>query len=1262
MNQHIPHRHVIAGGLLFACACAPSLPATAPEAPKTSFARLHARAFEAEAIDPVSADGYFDLLDGAIAAPASPDALAAAIAAVDALVTADSSGFDDLGAHAMAFRSRDLAPVVVDRLRRAWAAASASAPVRGRIASALYQLALFTGDRRAASVWGQRRGCARSAALIGPLAFPPLQALDAPSPIQHAAPLASSYAGIAPFSSRVVPIAIETDRCQLDTNVATHLQGLRALVVDVTVPKAETIHLALTSTSAAVVDAGGLTVIRRGFEAGGRAVTKLGRVDVADAGVLRVVVRVANKADGGMIELDVLDERGEPLVTRAPAAGDAATVTAVNPRPIEIAPSSPDARALAASALMSLGEHRAAEHLLETRDLGKKISASEELLYARAVEGADDLPDTKQIERVRSAIDRALTALPSSWEARVGHARATERRKGAGEGVTDALRELGAAPRAEGAPPLPADALSPAKNRMIAAYAATLAHRAQILDVMAGAYDELARQAPGSSLLALVDARIHGRTGMDWVKAACLGGGDRSDTRCLEAHSARRDYGAAFAELERLRVLRGGPTNLRDWEMSLRVMSGDLDGALKVYDAMAPAERRMLDVLGFAVGRGALQDARTRLDRDLVTARDAPFSILSLRKAIAVAGGAGGVDPIPELEAEGARLVEVDKKSAFLPGAGTAVLRHVERYTIEPSGLVHFLTYDLRRVSGTTDVAMGAYSYGPAIEGRTSSRVLRKRIHKPDGRVLSPDAAANAQQASDLSQLEKGDYVEMIAEGVALPGDGGQIVIDTPDLMPERTSVRSAEIVIARPADLALSRWSHPLLGRPEETVQGAIKTSIWRLTDKAPRRIEDGVPKMERAVAVSLGTQTWATITRAMQENVRSLEDSDPYVVRWANEAAGDDKKIGRALVDRVVGAAGKRIKVGGGGELSDVAALYSGGSQRMTARTTLELRQGSRTWVIYRALRALGVSAEIAVAETEPFSAAHEFPPHAGRFRHPLVVAHLDKGEGGDVWIDADVEGPPLPPGRISPELRGRSALLSGGSIVTVEGSGVEQGDEVDVRLVLDAKGDAKGTFTVLLHGLVAQGLAEAFETVVGTERRDLLRQVVLGWVPRADVEEVQLSSSEGSWEVALRATIAIHGYGRPEGKDGKTWVLAGLEPVHGGFPKPIAGTLGGIYASRGARQNALSIEAPLQYHLRRRVELPSGATVARAPDKVEVVDARVKAKRTITVNGGLIEEDFALSLPTGTIAAGAYQAFVEHVQAVDNGFLAGTRVKIK
>ena len=145
---------------------------------------------------------------------------------------------------------------------------------------------------------------------------------------------------------------------------------------------------------------------------------------------------------------------------------------------------------------------------------------------------------------------------------------------------------------------------------------------------------------------------------------------------------------------------------------------------------------------------------------------------------------------------------------------------------------------------------------------------------------------------------------------------------------------REATIEVRRPASLRLALWSHPLLGAAEQRAEGASAVSVWRIKDQPPRRMEDGVPRVEMGVGVSLGTQTWDHVAAALDENVRALEDRDPYMTRWAREAAGADRTPSPALVERVVAAAGKAVKVAGGAELSDMAALLGGGPQRTTAR----------------------------------------------------------------------------------------------------------------------------------------------------------------------------------------------------------------------------------------------------------------------------------------------------------------------------------------
>ncbi len=449
------------------------------------------------------------------------------------------------------------------------------------------------------------------------------------------------------------------------------------------------------------------------------------------------------------------------------------------------------------------------------------------------------------------------------------------------------------------------------------------------------------------------------------------------------------------------------------------------------------------------------QDARGVLLRAASASRDSPGAIGPLLRA-------AGDDPTAPFDGETQRIVAEDRAQPILPSAATAVLAHKERYEVSADGLLHWQLFDVRRVNGTTDVEENAQAAAPELWGRAATRALRRRIFKKDGRILEPDRAPRASQAhADLSQLEQGDVVEAIYDGWSIPGDTGDIGIDTPDLLPGRTAVHDATVELRMPATLRGALWSHPLLGKPAVRTEGNERVLVWHVVDRPARRVEDGVPKMDRNVSVSFSTAQWKDVGRALRETLATLDDHDPETSAWALQAGlgRDQGKPKRATVDAIVVAAGKALHEADSGTLSDY-----GGSiapvQTQTARTSLASHDGSRSWLVLRALRELLVPCDLVVAENDPYSADPSFPPHFGRFVHPLVVAHLPAGTdsaGGDVWIDADVAGPPLPAGRISPELRGRLALRTDGAIVPmpVVGSGESERNEVDVRLALDETG---------------------------------------------------------------------------------------------------------------------------------------------------------------------------------------------------------------
>ncbi|MEO8874367.1 MAG: hypothetical protein ABI461_02170, partial [Polyangiaceae bacterium] len=930
-----------------------------------------------------------------------------------------------------------------------------------------------------------------------------------------------------------------------------------------------------------------------------------------------------------------------------------------------IAPAPKDDNQRVAIALASLarGDASTAERTLEAAANAPNASPAVLLTYARAVNAARDLSPVHRADRARGAYERVLEAWPSSWEAVLAHGVLAGVKRGQSDALIETLRDVdehrGKAngPNGSGA-------------ALIDAFEAATSGRERLYGRAAEDFAKAKKVLAGSAILRDAEDDAFSRSDDDAAAFTCSNAppNDRSGLGCYSALHAKGDLVPASRELERLRALYGASDLYASLALRDATTRGDRAAARDAFTALFPGERSLSAIASFAADpKGTPRTPQQIHDAILAaapTARDAPNALAPILSAL-------GDDPAKEFDAIALEVARADREHPLVQGAATAMLKHVERYEVSEHGLVHFTMLDVRRVNGTSDVDENAQADPPDLDGRTSFRILRKRIFKKDGRILEPDSAPNASQShADLSQLEQGDAVEAVYEGWGIPGETGDIGIDTPDLLPDRTAVASASIDIRLPASLSLHMWQHPLLGKPVETRDGAMRVLHWELSNHAVRHVEDGTPKMDRSVGVSLSTTNWSTVALALRETQASLVDHDPEVAAWAHEAVkgkpGEEAKSPTDIVEAVVRAAGAAVNEASPAVLSDIGAGGARGPQTMTARTILTDHEGSRTWLIVRALRELGVKVDIAVAENEPFSADPAFPPHFGRFLHPLAIAHVPdaKGKLSDIWIDADVQGPPLPAGHLSPELRGRALIHDNGTIDQVPNLADDEKDEIDIRLVLDETGSAKGDVTALLRGRAAQSIAEALTRVVGFERERALRNVVLGWVPFANVNEVALSSTEGSWQIALRASITVSSYAQVEATSTtqKTWILPGIDPVHYVFPRPFVTTLSSTYASERNRESALAVSRAIQYHAHRRIELPPGAKVSRLPGPFDIKGSSLNATRAIAVSGSAIEDDFSLSVGTGTIAPKDYSAFVDSLRRTDDAFLSSTRVTPK
>jgi hypothetical protein len=104
---------------------------------------------------------------------------------------------------------------------------------------------------------------------------------------------------------------------------------------------------------------------------------------------------------------------------------------------------------------------------------------------------------------------------------------------------------------------------------------------------------------------------------------------------------------------------------------------------------------------------------------------------------------------------------------------------------------------------------------------------------------------------------------------------------------------------------------------------------------------------------------------------------------------------------------------------------------------------------------------------------------------------------------------------------------------------------------------------------------------------------------------------------------------------------------------------GTLGSTFASQGARESALAINNAFQYHVHRRLELDPALKPMGPLPAVDQRDESVEAFRRGKLENGVLEEDFALSLATGTLDTETYGKFAEKAHRIDDGFQAATRV---
>jgi len=1183
------------------------------------------KAVEIEATRPANEalDAWIGVLAEAREVTGTALAREAALAAIDALAGRSVLGLESFGAEV------GLAQRVVDGRDKVAAALDATleAPagrdpmVRLYAADARQRMASAKGDGEALKRARAASGCATEATVIGPFPGGVLTQLVDPGPADQGA-IAASYPPVAPLALGPKTVKSFGRGCAIDITGVAKAAGLRYAIVDLEVPSAQTIRVGIDSVLPARVLVGGREVAAVPYGEVVRRVTRFGSVEVKAPGKVRVVVKIGAYANDS-VAIVALGEDGTPIKASAPGVSPApaSSIGKVAPEPRTALPDSVEGRVTWALGAMAGGDMRLAEGAIAdvARPTAAKPSPAAALVYSRALTAARDIPTHRRLERQRAAIEAVLAAWPTSWEAIIAHAEivSLQRRGGAGE----------------------VEAIADARTRRDAGKDVDPLVDAYLAIIGDGIYgvreDSLTRAKPRLAKTWIgwkLDRATAKETDDVAVKLDCdparfdLGRFD-----CAGSRYNVGDHKGVLAEVARLRALEDEPKLAVEWEIASTIKLSGVAAAKTLYDAADTTDRSIRTAMAVAPPGNAGIDW---LRRELRTLDGDPRSLLDAVNVRRATGDAS-VPPPPAVAwaSKTTSLIAEDRKKPARPDAGTFILGRDERYDVYPDGFVHAVLWDVRRLAGTQDVEANATAGVAGTSGGLGwmSRTIH-RIHKADGTIVEPDRIAAAQAGAELSQIEPGDYVELVSEGWFAARADGTFDLDTADLLPARTAVGNAQITVTMPSSLPIDVWSHSELGKPNVTDSAGTKTLVFKLADHDVRRSEKGQAVLDREVAVRLATWSWPRLGREARESTLADEERIPEVSAWIAQAVGKDRAPTVDLLVRLSKASKKAIpRVG----LLPLGLFGISTVQTYNARTVLLDAQGSRVALVHRVLNELGVKNEIVWSETAPYSADPKMVARPWRFTsppHALLIAYASPKPGEPAqpyWLDLDVDGTPPPPGRTSPELRGRFAINTKGDIIAVPANANEEPDLATIDLTVDETGAAKGTLALLLRGRDAQDVSAVLEELAGEERDDTLRSYVQAWMPQADVTEVKASAE--TWQITLSAKIEVPALLVP---DGTRFAIAGTPPLHGGGR---AATLGATYASQAKRTTALTIRDAIQYGIHRVIRLPKNTAITTPLPAVDVKEAgtNMVGKRTVKVDGTTLIEDFSFSLPTGVVA---------------------------
>jgi len=505
--------------------------------------------------------------------------------------------------------------------------------------------------------------------------------------------------------------------------------------------------------------------------------------------------------------------------------------------------------------------------------------------------------------------------------------------------------------------------------------------------------------------------------------------------------------------------------------------------------------------------------------------------------------------------------------------------------------------------------------------------VLKLRTLKADGNILEPEAIEHKNTIS-MPSVEPGDMVEVEylnsqpPRGLLRPGFSSPPFFFQIPFKPNSWS--TLKVIVPKNTQLQVDAQGMQTL---PPKLQGDSLVFSHEEKNLPAFEVNVNAPpsQMEWLPFVSVGTHPgYEDFITAAADNGIEAGQASFEVQQFARDTAAG--KQGIAAVEAVYNAVH--------------AQIVDGGNMQVSAAATVGNDRGSRFWLLYSALKSLGVDVRV-VAALSLFSNPKNmlFPPPNNLGYWCLRVKLKNYPP---LWLDASSRF--LPFASLPEYTDGQTAYVLPEPGKPLELVRLPPSSpslrSATFNLQLDEQGNLSGEGEEIYSGFMAAKLTENFAKLPVEQQQFKIQESLSEQFAGANIDNIEILPSNAPGEAfVIRYQLQAKGFAWAA--DENRWVLPALSPLQ---------NLGQRYASSGVRKTALFIPSPENLKVHLKLRLPENFELVEPVDTKQVLSQWGSFVRHETSDKNLFTLEEHFQLAQGRIPPGEYEQFVGFAGEVD------------